>query len=152
MYQLRLKGYSIMSYARLFAVCCLIVAPTASSAQSNFHDLLPESTAAVLQIQEPGEILQQILTHPGINSAYATGLYDELLPNAQRAQLETLQNKIQDITGLPWGAAIKQATSGGVHLAFDPPSEGVLLILRGDEVVLDKVFDAVLNFLEPLAL
>ena len=152
MYQLRLQGHSIMSYARLFAVCCLIVAPTAISAQSNFHDLLPESTAAVLQIQEPGEILQQILTHPGINSAYDTGLYDELLPDAQRAQLETLQNKIQDITGLPWGDAIKQATSGGVHLAFDPPSEGVLLILRGDEVVLDKVFDAVLNFLEPLAL
>ncbi|MCS5629981.1 MAG: hypothetical protein NZ744_04060, partial [Pirellulaceae bacterium] len=138
--------------ARLFAVCCLIVAPTTISAQANFHDLLPESTAAVLQIQEPGEILQQILTHPVINSAYDTGLYDELLQDAQRAQLETLQNKIQDITGLPWGDAIKQATSGGVHLAFDPSSEGILLVLRGDEVVLDKVFDAVLSVLEPLAL
>ena len=147
-----LPGNSVMSYARLLAVCCLIISPSASSAQSNFHDLLPESTAAVLQIQEPGEILQQILTHPVINSAYDTGLYDELLQDAQRAQLETLRNKIQDITGLPWDNAIKQATSGGVHLAFDPPSEGILLVLRGDEVVLDKVFDAVLSVIEPLAL
>ncbi|HIA63281.1 MAG TPA: hypothetical protein EYN93_10365 [Planctomycetaceae bacterium] len=140
-----------MSAARLFAVCCLIIAPSAISAQSNFHDLLPESTAAVLQIQEPGEILQQFLTHPVINSVYDAGLYDELIDDAQRAQIETLQNIIQDITGLPWEDAIKQASSGGVHLAFDPSSEGVLLVLRGDEVVLDKVFDAVLSWLQPLA-
>ncbi len=140
-----------MSGARLFAVCCLIIAPSAISAQSNFHDLLPESTAAVLQIQEPGEILQQFLTHPVINSVYDAGLYDELIDDAQRAQIETLQNIVQDISGLPWEDAIKQATSGGVHLAFDPSSEGVLLVLRGDEVVLDKVFDAVLSWLQPLA-
>ncbi len=140
-----------MSGARLFAVCCLIIAPSAISAQSNFHDLLPESTAAVLQIQEPGEILQQFLTHPVINSVYDAGLYDELIDDAQRAQIETLQNIIQNITGLPWEDAVKQATSGGVHLAFDPSSEGVLLVLRGDEVVLDKVFDAVLSWLQPIA-
>ncbi len=140
-----------MSAARLFAVCCLIIAPSAISAQSNFHDLLPESTAAVLQIQEPGEILQQFLTHPVVNSVYDAGLYDELIDDAQRAQIETLQNIIQNITGLPWEDAVKQATSGGVHLAFDPSSEGVLLVLRGDEVVLDKVFDAVLSWLQPLA-
>ena len=140
-----------MSAARLLAVCCLIIAPSAISAQSNFHDLLPESTAAVLQIQEPGEILQQFLTHPVINSVYDAGLYDELINDAQRAQIETLQNIIQNITGLPWEDALKQATSGGVHLAFDPSSEGVLLVLRGDEVVLDKVFDAVLSWLQPLA-
>jgi len=140
-----------MSAARLFAVCCLIIAPSAVSAQSNFHDLLPESTAAVLQIQEPGEILQQFLTHPVINSVYDAGLYDELINDAQRAQIETLQNIIQNITGLPWEDAVKQATSGGVHLAFDPSSEGVLLVLRGDEVILDKVFDAVLSWLQPLA-
>ena len=140
-----------MSAARLFAVCCLIIAPSAISAQSNFHDLLPESTAAVLQIQEPGEILQQFLTHPVINSVYDAGLYDELINDAQRAQIETLQNIIQNITGLPLEDALKQATSGGVHLAFDPSSEGVLLVLRGDEVVLDKVFDAVLSWLQPLA-
>ena len=140
-----------MSGARLFAICCLIIAPSAISAQSNFHDLLPETTAAVLQIQEPGEILQQFLTHPVINSAYDTGLYDELINDAQRAQIETLQNIIHNITGLPWEDAVRQATSGGVHLAFDPSSEGVLLVLRGDEVVLDKVFDAVLSWLQPLA-
>jgi hypothetical protein len=140
-----------MSGARLFAICCLIIAPSAISAQSNFHDLLPETTAAVLQIQEPGEILQQFLTHPVINSVYDTGLYNELINDAQRAQIETLQNIVQNITGLPWEDAVKQATSGGVHLAFDPSSEGVLLVLRGDEVVLDKVFDAVLSWLQPLA-
>jgi len=140
-----------MFCTRLLAVCCLIIAPSTISAQSNFHDLLPESTAAILQIQEPGEILYQFLTHPVVNSVYDAGLYDGFIKDAQRTQIETLQNKIQDVTGLPWEDAVKQATSGGVHLAFDPASEGVLLVLRGDEVVLNKVFDAVLSFLQPLA-
>ncbi|MGY8733094.1 MAG: hypothetical protein ACKVK0_13225, partial [Pirellulales bacterium] len=138
-----------MFCTRLLAVCCLIIAPSTISAQSNFHDLLPESTAAILQIQEPGEILYQFLTHPVVNSVYDAGLYDGFIKDAQRTQIETLQNKIQDVTGLPWEDAVKQATSGGVHLAFDPASEGVLLVLRGDEVVLNKVFDAVLSFLQP---
>jgi len=140
-----------MSYARLLAVCCLFIAPSAISAQSNFHNLLPESTAAVLQIQEPGEILQQFLTHPVISSVYDAGLYDGFIKDAQRAQIQTLQTQIQDITGLPWEDAVKQATSGGIHLAFDPASEGLLLVLRGDEIVLNKVFDAVLSLLQPLA-
>jgi hypothetical protein len=140
-----------MFCARLLAVYCLIIAPSAISAQTNFHNLLPESTAAILQIQEPGEILHQFLTHPVVNSVYDAGLYDGFIKDAQRAQIETLQTKIQDVTGLPWADAVKQATSGGVHLAFDPASEGVLLVLRGDEVVLNKVFDAVLSFLQPLA-
>jgi hypothetical protein len=72
-----------MSYARLFAVCCLMVAPAAISAQSNFHDLLPESTAAMLQIQEPGEILQQILTHPGVGD-YSRGGLSQSQPFAFR--------------------------------------------------------------------
>ena len=141
-----------MTLSNRLTLFCILAAPSMVHAQSNFQQLLPPTTAAVVQIHEPGEIVQQLLTHPVVETAYEAGLYDAALQDAQWAQIETLQTKVQEITGLPWEEALTKATSGGVHLAFDPPTDGVVVAIRGEEEVLNQFFEAVMSILEPIAL
>ena len=101
-----------MTLSNRLTLFCILAAPSMVHAQSNFQKLLPPTTAAVVQIHEPGEIVQQLLTHPVVETAYEAGLYDAALQDAQWAQIETLQTKVQEITGLPWEEALTKATSG----------------------------------------
>ena len=133
----------------ILVLACLM--PCQLQAQNSIEKLLPSTTAAVLKINEPGQVVRDILEHPLVEAAEEAGAYKQALAEEQAAQLDAIKAQIKATIGMEWDAALDLMTSGGVMVAFDPPTNGACVIVQGDEATLEKVFDILMTTIEPLA-
>ena len=119
-------------------------------AQHDLDRLLPATTAAAFKINHAGQIVDDILAHPLVQAAEEAGAYKDALPEQQAAQLNAIKAQIKASIGVEWNQAIAQLTSKGIVLAYDPPTNGVSLIIQGEEETLTKVFDILYKTIEPI--
>ena len=119
-------------------------------AEHDLDRLLPATTAAAFKINHAGQIVDDILAHPLVQAAEEVGVYNDALPEQQAAQLNAIRAQIKASIGVEWNEAISQLTSKGIVLAYDPPTNGVSLIIQGEEETLTNVFDILFTTIEPI--
>ena len=119
-------------------------------AEHDLDRLLPATTAAAFKINHAGQIVDDILAHPLVQAAEEVGVYNDALPEQQAAQLNAIRAQIKASIGVEWNEAITQLTSKGIVLAYDPPTNGVSLIIQGEDETLTKVFDILFKTIEPI--
>lgn len=128
-----------MSIARILAVALLVIAgppglnpaPAAEKERRVAH-LLSQTTLVYFELRDPDQALGFVLDHPLVKRLLALPESKTALQaNAQVAQFHKLLASFEQQTGQGWRDTLKQATAGGLVVAFDTAQKnGVAVIAQ----------------------
>lgn len=138
-------------FVRYLLVLIAVLSSTVLHAQRSIEELLPASTAAVLKVNHARQFIEDLLEHPLVNLAKDAGAYEQSITDEQQAQLDAIKTQVKATLGIEWNEAIDQLTSDGVIVAFDPATQGVVVIVQGEDDTVKKVFEILLTTLKPWA-
>ncbi|MAG94671.1 MAG: hypothetical protein CMJ48_13130 [Planctomycetaceae bacterium] len=108
--------------------------------------LLPGSTVAYAEIEQPKELLDVLLTHPLRTHLENLDPYKQAVQSQKYIAFRSIVAGIESQIGMKWDEAVGALTEGGISVAFDPKTEGIAIIVRArDEAALEKLRDAFLK-------
>ncbi len=107
--------------------------------------LLPDSTVIYAEIADPKAALATLLNHPLRQRIEALDAVEQAKKQDQYQQFQAVLAVVEAQMGLKWHEAVEQVASGGFYLAVDGATEGVALIMHGDEEVTDKVLNTLIR-------
>ncbi len=134
--------------AAAIAACLLATSINAVRADDGKSavDLLPDSTVAYAEIEQPKVLLNVLLTHPLRKHLENLDPYKQAVASQQYIVFRSIVAGIESQIGMKWDEAVGALTEGGVSVAFDPKTEGVALIVKArDQATLEKLRDAFLK-------
>ena len=116
-----------------FVLAALLVSLAAAPAVAPAADpakLMPETTAAYVEIAHPEAILDVLLS-PATNELLA-GLdpYQRYLKSKEYGQLQAVVAILELRLGEKWQPALRELVGGGLYLSADPATNSVLLVSR----------------------
>jgi len=112
------------------------------SAEKTASELLPASTIAYAELSRPAELLDLILEHPLRQRVEKFDQVRQLLENPQYSQFQAVIKLVEQQIGMKWHEALGAVSEGGIHIGFDPQSEGLAVIVRSkDQATLEKLRD-----------
>ena len=144
------RGRRAVAVAVAVAVMGLLCAaramatPADDAAKKSAAELLPPSTLFYAEVDKPAELIRLIVDHPlrarleqspDYRKAFETPQFKEF-----RAVVEAVENK----SGVQWRRALETGTGGGLVVAVDAATQGVVILTRStDPEQTAKVRDAV---------
>ena len=96
-------------------------------------ELLPASTLVYAEITQPKELIHLVLDHPLLKQIEQSPDYQKAVQSPQFQQFRQVVGLLEQKAGVPWRRALEEMTGGGVALAFDPASQGVVMLVRSTE-------------------
>ncbi len=122
------------SQSLFVALLCLVLAPVFAKAdERSAAEVLPSSTVAYFELSDPGQLLDLVLTHPLRDKIEALEAVQKALKSPQYAQSQLILKFVELQLGMDWQTAAKTLTKGGVYLAFDAETEGVVMLLKASD-------------------
>ena len=109
-------------------------------------DLLPATTLVYLEVSRPGNLVR-LVTDPALIEKLRQ------LPDARKAlespqwkQFQAVVSVVEARAGMKWQPALQGAIGGGVAIAFDPATQGLVVLVRPeDRKAADAIRDALLS-------
>jgi hypothetical protein len=116
-----------------------------SGAEKTALDLLPPTTVGYLEVPKPAEVMGLLLDHPLAQEIAQHPAYRKALAGREYQQLQGALTLVEEKLGMKWRPALAAATSGGLYIGFDLPTQGtVALVESADESVAAKTREAIL--------
>jgi hypothetical protein len=136
-FRIRLAGF--------FSMLALITAAAlpAGAAEKSAAELLPPSTVAYLQINRPKDLTSFIFDSPLHEQIDQSEGYRKALDAPKFKEFQAVLGMIEKKAGVQWRKALETTTDGGLVLAFDAQTQGVVLLSKSaDPKMTDAVRDA----------
>jgi hypothetical protein len=127
-----------MSRLRLFSlvIAGAIAASLAQSvrAEKTAADLLPPSSLGYVQINDPKELVPLLLDHPLRKDIEQSSAFRQATTSPQFKKMRELVREIERRTGLQWRTALEQTAGEEVVIAFEPLTQGAVLLIKPRDV------------------
>ncbi|MFP6670245.1 MAG: hypothetical protein VB857_02425 [Pirellulaceae bacterium] len=127
-------GFVALLMAALLLVASLVATPQTVAAEKSAAQLLPESTLLYANIPRPAQLLDTVWNHPLRSQLEALDVYQQAFDTAGYRQYRLGLALVETTLGMNWRTAWKKLTGGGIHLAFDPKTEGLLLLVKAEDL------------------
>ncbi len=121
-------------------LCGLLVTAVAHSnanAQADLNtdersafELLPASCLAVAQMPHPDQLLTTLTEHNVWKKVQQQPQYNEAISNPGYMMFLGIRTHIETQIGMKWREAYDTLLGGGITIAFDPETEGVVALVR----------------------
>jgi hypothetical protein len=146
----------LFTVAMITAPLGLMADPAEKAAQNAAKlspaQLLPDTTALYLNITHPDQLADFLIEHPISLKLQGLDQYKQALNNPQAAQMLAVLALLEGQVNMKWPAALKAATGHGMVVAFDPATQGAVLMIKAkDPQVLIKIRDGVFNIIRTLS-
>ena len=103
-------------------------------------DLLPSTCIALVEIARPGQLLTTLEDHRIWHEIQERPEYQQAIANPGYLFVQAIRTNIEQQIGMSWREAFDALLGSGVTVAFDPATDGaVLLIQSRDAEKLDSV-------------
>jgi hypothetical protein len=131
--------------ARPLAVCfCVVVsagviltlASSAPAAEKAAADYLPSSIVGVLEMPQPGKVLDVVVEHPLTAQVIGAPEYQAVLARPEYQKFATALAQFEKQLERPWREAAAALTGGGLTAAFDLPTQGVVVLAQAKDAAL----------------
>lgn len=129
--------------------CALFIAPlaAATAADRDPATLLPPTTLATLSFSHPAAVADFVLEHPLYQRFQQSPQYQQLLLRKEYVQGRLMLGVVELRLGKSWRNALESLAGGGATVAFDPASNGAVLLAKStDEVFLSRSRESLLEF------
>lgn len=115
----------------LLAAGLLVVATSPVLAEDRTAaELLPGTVVAYAELPEPKRIIDTILDHPLAAEVQAHPDYQQALASPQYERFQSIVKAVEDKLGMPYRQAVSQLVQGGIHVGFDLPTQGIIVLAR----------------------
>jgi len=109
-------------------------------------ELLPASTVFYLEIEHPKDLLALVLDHPLRQRLEQSPDYQKALDDPKFKEFRAVVAAVEQRSGVPWRKALEATTGGGLAVAFDADTQGLVVLARAeDPKAADAVRDALLG-------
>jgi hypothetical protein len=132
----------------LLAAGLLLALVSASKAAEDrvASELLPGTVVAYAEIREPKRIIDTVLDHPLAAEVKAHPNYQQALTTPQYERFQAVVKAVEAKLGIPYRQAVSELVQGGIHIGFDLPTQGVIVLAKAaDEKCAAKARDAALE-------
>lgn len=137
------------TWITLFAVIATVVlfgGRRAGAAEPAAAELLPASSVLYVEVEKPRDLIGLLLDHPLRKKLEESPDYQKAWENPKLKELRGALAALEKRSGVPWRKALEATTGGGVALAFDAKTQGIVMLLRADDrKTADAVRDALLG-------
>ncbi len=135
---------------RLVAIFCLsftfLLPASKSIAEPSAAQLLPSSVVLYAETTSTADLLSAILDHPVREKMESLPQYQQWLQGEDYRKLSMVVKLMEAQLETPWRQALETLGAGGIHVALDGASQSpVVLVKSGDELLLEKAKNAVVN-------
>lgn len=139
-----------MSRIRLAVVVlpllALLSAARPAKAEKTAAELLPASTLAYVEISDPKSLLAATLDHPLRAQIEQSTAFRDAMNTPKAKKMRELVAVIEKRAGVQWRPALEQIGGGGIVLAFEPLTQGVVVLVKPDDrTTADAVRDALIS-------
>jgi hypothetical protein len=125
----------------------LLFTPTAAEDRAA-ADLLPGTVVAYAEVREPKRIIDTILDHPLATEVQAHPNYQKALSSPQYERFQAVVKAVEGKLGIPYRQAVTNLIQGGIHVGFDLPTQGVIVLAKAaDEKCAAQARDAALELI-----
>ncbi|MEX2026345.1 MAG: hypothetical protein WEH44_03575, partial [Pirellulaceae bacterium] len=93
-------------------------------------DLLPGTVVAYAEVREPKRVIDTVLDHPLAGELYAHPDYQRALATPQYERFQAVVKAVEAKLGIPYRQAVSTLVEGGVHVGFDLPTQGVIVLAK----------------------
>jgi hypothetical protein len=112
-------------------------------------EYLPATTALYLQVQKPAELIKTIENHAVVKKVLGLEQIKDLLNSPEFAMAMLGRTFVETQLGQSIQEALRENTEKGLWVAFDPESEGIIIVFRArEEARLKKVAGTILNLVK----
>jgi hypothetical protein len=109
-------------------------------------ELLPGTIVAYAELPQPKRIIGTVLDHPLATEVQAHPNYRQAVASPQYERFQAVVKAVEGKLGRPYREAVTALTQGGIHVAFDLPTQGVIVLAKAaDETTAAKARDAALD-------
>ncbi|HZL91586.1 MAG TPA: hypothetical protein VFB96_24665 [Pirellulaceae bacterium] len=132
----------------LLAAGLLLALVSASQAadERTAADLLPGTVVAYGEVRETKRIIDTVLDHPLAAELKAHPNYQQALATPQYERFQAVVKAVEGKLGIPYRQAVSELVQGGIHIGFDLPTQGVIVLSKAaDEKCAAKARDAALE-------
>ena len=130
---------------------CLLVAlavPPVWSDERAAADLLPGTVVAYAELPQPQRIIDTVLDHPLAGQVQSHPDYQRALTTPQYERFLAVTKAVEEKLGLPYRQAVTNLIEGGIHIGFDLPTQGVIVLAKAaDEQCAAKARDTALEMI-----
>lgn len=124
----------------------LVGAARAAAAEKSAAQLLPPSTLAYVEISDPKALLSTTLDNPLRKQIEESPAFRDAMEKPNAKKLKQVVKVIEDRAGVEWRPALEQISGGGIVLAFEPLTQGVVILIKPDDMkTADSVRDALIS-------
>src|SRR5688500_7640092 len=108
--------------------------------------MLPASTLFYAEVHRPQDVIRLVLDHPLRKRLEQSEDYRKAFDTPQFKEFMTVVEAVEKRSEVEWRKALEISTGGGVVVAFDPTTQGVVLLARStDPATTQAVRDALLD-------
>jgi hypothetical protein len=123
-----------------------VAAAQKAAAERSAAEMLPASTLVYAEVEHPAEMIRIVLDHPLRKRLEQSSNYKQAFDTPQFKEFEQIVQAVEQRSGVKWRKALEVGTGGGFAIAFDPPTEGVVILAKStdpktSESVRDALFD-----------
>ena len=111
-------------------LACLLTPVQVSTKPTASAELLPPSTAVVIELNDPVSFLTQMMDHPIHERAKKDRVLAQLYASPRMFQARAGLALGELAIGMKWPDAVKTLAGSGITIAFDPETNGVIAIMR----------------------
>jgi len=122
-----------------FALAALLISFTLASAAPeaaatrSAADLLPASTVAYLEVERPQDLIQFVFDSSLRKKMDELGAFKEALQSDGFRKFQDVLQIMENKSGLKWRPTLETLTDGGICLALDAQTEGLVLLLKSKD-------------------
>lgn len=149
-----LAMWSVMGMAMCLLVGLAVPAMAADDAAAvagkaaakSAAEMLPSTTLFYLDIARPRELIRTILDHPLRKRLEQSPDYRNAFNAPQFKEFEAIVKAVETRAGVKWREALESGTGGGLVVAVDASTQGLVILARSDErAKTDAVLDALFS-------
>ena len=131
----------------LTALCLLVLTCQWSFAEERkAHELLPKDSLVYLEISKPSELIDLVVNHPLRAKIEASPVVAAAKEGKEYQQLLAGIGLVEGHLGTDLVTAISKLSGGGIYAAFQPSTEGVVILIHSDDAeILEKTRSTVLG-------
>jgi hypothetical protein len=123
-----------------------LLATTSTAAERTAAELLPASVVGYLDVPQPNDVIGLVLDHPLAGEVAKAPEYQKALEAPQYRKFQAALAELERRLGAKWRDAASRLTSGGLTIAFDLPTKGVVALSQAqDEQAAAKALEAFMD-------
>lgn len=135
------------------AFLVVVVSAPAAAEDRTAAELLPGTVVAYAEISQPKAVLDTILDHPLATELKAHPQFQQALSSPQYERFAAVVKAVEAKLQMPYRQAAQALTDGGVHVGFDLPTQGIIVLIKAaDEKLAAQACDTINELIRAQAL